>query len=87
MTWPKGSWLLSPTIGDDATRRVTTVVMVLLAAGSAVAGISLCFGAPFWRALAAAAAGASILAYVGLWNGRTANLDGQVAIGIVINPG
>jgi hypothetical protein len=87
MVWPEGSWLVSSIFGDAAARFVAMIGMALIAAGLAVAGTALFFEAPMWRPVALGAAAASVVAYLALWNGQLANLDGQGAIGVLISLG
>lgn len=43
MTWPDGSWLFSPFLGDEAVRWLASVSLALAALGFAASGVELLF--------------------------------------------
>jgi hypothetical protein len=85
MTWPGGAWALSRAFGDDAIRTIASIAMILAALGLVGGGIGFLTGQEWRRPVIAAAAGFSSVAYLLLWNGRLQNLDGQGAVGVLIN--
>lgn len=85
MGWPDGSWLLPKVIGNVATGVVATAMMVLIALGFVISGVTLLLAVPFWRTLAVGGAALSLIAYLVLWDGTMNNLDGQGAFGILLD--
>jgi uncharacterized membrane protein YphA (DoxX/SURF4 family) len=85
MGWPDGSWALSRLIGDEATRTLASVALILAALGLVAGGIGILTGQAWRRPVIVGAAAFSSVVYLLLWNGRTQNLDGQGAIGILID--
>jgi hypothetical protein len=85
MTWPAGSWALSRPLGDNATRTFASVVCVLVALGFVIGAVGLISGQPWWRTPVVASAVVSVVLFVLCWNGRLQNLDGQGALGILLD--
>jgi hypothetical protein len=85
MVWPGGAWMLSRVLGDDSTRIAACVVLALAALAFVAAGIGVFTGPAWRRPVIVGAAVFSSVVYLALWNGRAENLDGQGAIGILIN--
>lgn len=85
MTWPDGSWALSTVLGNSGTRTLASIFCILAAAGFVAGGAGIFFGQAWWRIAAIAAAAFSIILYLLFWNGRLQNLDGQGAVGILID--
>lgn len=85
MVWPDGSWALSTVFGNSTARTIASVMMLLAAVGFALAGAAVLLSRGWWRGLTVGAAVLSSVSYLLLWDGKLANLDGQGAIGILIN--
>jgi hypothetical protein len=85
MAWPDGSWAFSRLFGDEAIRVVASVSLILAALALVAGGIGVLAGQAWRRPVIAGAAAFSSAAYLLLWNGKVQNLDGQGAIGILIN--
>lgn len=85
MTWPDGSWFLSRLLGDEATRSVASILMVVAALGFVFGGTTILLSQDWWRMVIAGAAVFSTVSYLVLWDGKMLNLDGQGAIGLLIN--
>jgi hypothetical protein len=85
MTWPDGSWAFSRLLGNDATRVLAAVALILAAVGLAAGGIGIATNQAWRRAVVAGAAAFSAVVYLLLWNGRNQNLDGQGAVGVLID--
>ncbi|MBN1319222.1 MAG: hypothetical protein JXA87_00130 [Thermoleophilia bacterium] len=85
MTWPDESWAWSRLLSDRTVRDQTTITMVLSSAIFLVGGIAVLARQTWWRPVAVVAAALSALAFILLWDGRKRNLDGQGAIGVIID--
>jgi hypothetical protein len=85
MTWPDGSWAFSRLLGNDATRVLAAVALILAAVGLAAGGIGIATNQAWRRVVVAGAAAFSAVVYLLLWNGRNQNLDGQGAVGVLID--
>ncbi len=85
MAWPDGSWACSRLLGDGAARNLASILLVLAAIGFVAGGVGIFASQAWWRPAIVAAAALSSVIYVLFWNGRMQDLDGQGAIGIVIN--
>ncbi len=58
------SWLLTKTLGDGATRVIGSLLWLVVIVGFVAAGIGLLGQGAWWRTLAVASAGVSLLALV-----------------------
>lgn len=85
MTWPEGSWAFSRLIGNDGTRLLASLALVVAAIGFVVAGIAMLAGQAWGSPLLIVAALFSSALYLLMWNGKMVQLDNQGAIGIIIN--
>ena len=85
MTWPEGSWAFSRLIGNDGTRLLASLALVVAAIGFVVAGIAILAGQAWGSPLLIVAAIFSSALYLLMWNGKVVQLDNQGAIGIIIN--
>jgi hypothetical protein len=85
MVWPDGSWAFSRLLGDEATRNLASISLVLAAIGFVTGGIGILMGQTWWRPVVVGAAAFSSVVYLLFWNGRVQNLDGQGAVGLLID--
>lgn len=85
MVWPDGSWAFSRLLGDQATRNLARISLVLAAISFVAGGIGILVGQAWWRPVVVSAAALSAVVYCLFWNGRRQNLDGQGGIGLLIN--
>ncbi len=85
MIWPDGSWALSRLFGDDTTRTLASIALILPALGLVAGGIGILTGQAWRRPVIVGAAAFSSVVYLLLWNGSIRNLDGQGAVGILID--
>jgi hypothetical protein len=85
LTWPDGAWLFSRVLGDEATRLLATIILVLAASGLAAGGIGVFFRADWWRTVTIASAVFSSVLYFVMWNGQFQRLPDQGGVGILIN--
>lgn len=87
LAWPDGSWAFSRLLGNEATRNLANVLLILSAAVFVAGAVGLFASQNWWRPVTAVAAGFSILIYLLLWNGRLQALDNNGWVGILINVG
>ena len=87
MVWPDGSWAFSRLLGDEATRTLASLLLVLTSVGFVVGGAGVLLSFTWWRAVVVSAAAFSSVVYLLLWNGRFQDIDGQGGVGILINLG
>ena len=85
MVWPAGSWAFSRLVGDEATRNLASISLVLAATGFVAGGIGILASQAWWRPVVVGAAAWSAVVYSLFWNGRRQNLDGQGGIGLLID--
>ena len=85
MTWPAGSWALSKVIGDNGTRTLASAISVLVAAGFVVGAAGLLSSQSWWSAPVVASAAVSAVLFLLCWNGQPQNVDGQGAVGLVLD--
>jgi uncharacterized membrane protein YphA (DoxX/SURF4 family) len=85
MVWPDGAWAFSKLLGDEATRNLASISLILAAIGFAAGGAGIFVGQAWWRPVVVSAAAFSSVVYLLFWNGRMQNLDGQGGVGILIN--
>jgi hypothetical protein len=85
MTWPDGSWAFARLLGDEATRNLASILLILAAIGFVVGGVGVLASQAWWQPVVVGAAAFSSVVYLLFWNGRMQNLDGQGGIGILIN--
>ena len=85
MVWPTGSWAFSRLVGDEATRNLASISLVLAAIGFVAGGIGILVGQAWWRPVVVGAAAWSAVVYSLCWNGRGQNLDSQGGIGLLID--
>lgn len=85
MLWPDGSWAFSKLLGDDGTRTLASILLILAAAGFLIGGVSVFFSLSWWRPVVVASAAFSALLYILFWNGRWQQLPNQGGIGLLID--
>ncbi len=87
MGWSGKSWLFTPLIGDGATRRLESLLLVLTTAAF-VTGASGYLAAQAWAVpLLLAAAGVSILDFGLFWDGGLKYIVQKGLLGILIEAG
>src|SRR4030042_1035965 len=77
MIWPDGSWAFSSLLGNETTRNLASISLVLVAIGLIVGGTGILINQAWWRPVIVGAVGFSSVVFILLWNGRMQNLDGQ----------
>jgi len=85
MTWPDGSWAFSGLLGNDTTRSLASILLVLIAVILVIGGIGLFAKWELWRSIVIGGVLLSTVTYLLLWNGQMQRLDNQGFVGILIN--
>jgi hypothetical protein len=85
LVWPDGSWAFSGLLGDQATRVLASIALVLAAIGFVAGGAGIFLRQIWWRPVVVAVATFSAIIYFLLWDGALRNLDDKGWIGILIN--
>ena len=85
LTWPDGAWAFSRIVGDEASRKLASVLLVLATIGFIAGGVGILAGQAWWRSPVVGSAVLSAVLYILLWNGQVQRLDDQGAFGILIN--
>jgi CHASE2 domain-containing sensor protein len=85
MLWPNGAWAFSKLFGDDATRRLAGVFLIVAAIGFVAGGAGVLMRQAWWRPVIVSAAAFSAMIYILFWDGKMRRLDDQGGIGILIN--
>ena len=85
MTWPDGSWAFARLVGNDATRLLASLLLVVAAKGFIVAGIAILAAQAWGATLLLVVSIFSSVLYILFWDGKMTHLDNQGAIGILIN--
>ncbi len=85
LTWPDGAWAFSRLLGDEATSKLASVLLVLAAVGFVAGGVGILAGQAWWRSPVVGAAVLSAVLYILLWNGQLQRLNDQGIFGILIN--
>jgi len=85
MVWPDGSWIFSRLLGEGAARSLASILLILAALGLIVGGIGIFAGQAWLRPVVVGVAIFSSIVYILFWNGRMQNLDGQGAVGLLID--
>ncbi len=83
MVWPDGSWALSRL--NQLARNLTSAALLLAALGLIIGGIGIVTSQVWWRPVVVGAVTLSSVVYILSWNGSKQNLDGQGAIGLLID--
>jgi hypothetical protein len=85
MTWPDGAWAFSGLLGNETTRKLAGILLIVAAIGLVASGIGTLANQDWWRPAVMGAAALSCIVYVLLWNGKMQDLDGQGVVGLLIN--
>lgn len=85
MIWPAGSWAFSKRLGDNATRKMASLLCVLAALGFVIGAVGLLASQSWWRAAVVAPAVLSAALYILFWNGQLQHLDHQGGIGVLLD--
>jgi len=87
LAWPDGAWAFSRLIGDETSRSLAAIFLVLTTLGFLTGGLGLFLQQEWWRSMTIGAALLSILAFVLFWNGKFHTLPDQGGVGLLISLG
>ena len=85
MDWPDGAWAFSKSFGDETTRSLAGIFLILASLGFLVGGAGLFTKQDWWRSVVVGAAIFSAVIYLLFWDGRLANIANNGWVGIFIN--
>jgi uncharacterized membrane protein YphA (DoxX/SURF4 family) len=85
MVWPDNSWAFSKLLGDEPTRTLASIAMIVAAVAFVAGGAAVLLKGAWWRPALVSAAGFASVVFVLLWDGRFQNLDNKGGIGLLIN--
>ena len=85
LVWPDGSWVFSRLLGNEATRKLASILLILAAIGLMIGGVGILMSQVWLRPVLIGATVFSSVVYIFFWNGRVQNLDSQGVIGLLIN--
>jgi len=85
LAWPDGSWAFSRLLGDETTRQLVSILLILAAAAFVAGGAGLFARQAWWRTVLVGAAACSTVIYLLVWDGRVQSLPDKGAVGIGIN--
>ena len=85
MVWPDGSWAFSALLGENPTRNLASITCILAALGFVISGVGVFISQSWWRNAVLVSAIFSGILYILFWNGRLQHLDGQGAVGLLID--
>ena len=85
MNWPDGSWLFSRLLGNEPTRALASIILLLVALGFMAGGVGIFLMQAWWRPVVVSAAALSAVAYFLFWDGALQDLPGKGAIGVLIS--
>lgn len=85
MIWPDGAWIFSRFFGNETTRTLASVALVLATLGFVTAAAGAFFRQSWWLPVTVAAAVSSTIVYIVFWDGILQQLPDKGAVGILIN--
>ncbi len=85
MTWPDGAWLFSRLLGNEPTRALASVLLLLVALGFISGGVGIFLQQAWWRPVVVSAAALSAVAFFFFWDGALQDLPGKGAVGLLIS--
>jgi hypothetical protein len=85
MVWPEGAWAFTKLFGNETTRSIANILLILAAVVFIVGGAGVLFKQDWWRAVVVSGAVFSAVTYLILWDGRLARLADHGWVGILID--
>ena len=85
MVWPDGSWAFSRLFGNEATRVLASILLILATIGFVVGGIGIFASQAWWRPMVVGSAVFSAVILILFWDGKMQALANRGLIGILIN--
>ena len=85
MVWPDGSWAFSTLLGNDMTRLLASILLVLTALGFLAGGAGLIFHQDWWRPVAMGSAIFSAVIFILFWDGKFQAWSDKGGVGLLID--
>jgi hypothetical protein len=85
MIWPDGSWAFSKLLGDETTRWLASITLVLAAIGFLAGGLGIFLRQAWWRPLVVGSAAFSTAIFLLFWDGKLQALDDKGGVGLIIS--
>ncbi len=85
MGWTTRSWLFTPLLGDNATRKIAAAAFFLIMLVMAAGGVAFIFSAGWARGLLIGSAIASIAALIVFWDGSFDMIVQKGLVAFLIN--
>ena len=85
LVWPDGSWAFSKILGDETTRLVASIALILTAAGYVAGGLGIFTRQAWWRPLILVSAALSAAIFVLFWDGKIEAIDAKGGVGLLIS--
>ena len=85
MGWTGESWLLSPLLGDGATRGLATALYSLVTLGFLAGGIGVFARQDWWRPVVMGSAAISAVIIILFWDGGLQKIVEKGLVGFLIN--
>jgi hypothetical protein len=85
LVWPDGSWAFSKILGDETTRLVASIALILTAAGFVAGGLGIFTRQAWWRPLILVSAALSAAIFVLFWDGKIEAIDAKGGVGLLIS--
>ena len=85
MVWPDGSWAFSRLLGDEATRKLAGILLILTAIGLIAGGIGILLRQAWWGPVVVGSAAFSAVIFILFWDGAAQALDSKGGVGFLID--
>lgn len=85
LTWPDGAWVFSKPLGNETTRILASVFLIVAASGFVAAGGGIFLKQSWWRPLIVVAATFSSVLYILFWDGAFQKMADKGWVGVLIN--
>jgi hypothetical protein len=85
LVWPQGSWAFSRLLGNEATRNLASILLVLTALGLIAGAIGALVGQAWWRPVIIGSTVFSAVVFILLWDGMAQSLDSKGGVGLLID--
>ena len=85
LVWPDGSWAFSRLLGNEATRNLASILLILTAIGLAAGGIGILIRQDWGRAVVIGSTVFSAIIFTFFWDGAVQALDSKGGVGLLIS--
>jgi hypothetical protein len=85
MVWPDGSWAFSRLAGNQATRNLASIFLILTAIGLVAGVIGILIGQAWWRPVVIGSTVFSAVIFVLFWDGSAQSLADKGGVGVLID--